>query len=136
MPMKKCSSCGIEVGPRTKTCKCGVVFGSTPIVEQIPQNVSQPEIVEVPKKFSKRKRIVLTPSEKCPFAPEGYKSEEFVTTKSVVQNWARKISDCSDDTVYTVDCIIYWARNYWDLHSPEWYTVRHYIYSAFEPEEN
>jgi hypothetical protein len=135
MPMKKCPNCSVEVGPRTKTCKCGAVFGE----KQIPivvEPVSSPEVFEIPKKSSKRKRIVLTPSEKCPFAPEGYKSEKFVTTKSVVQDWARRIVNSTEDTVYTVDAVMYWARNYWDIHSSEWWVIRNYIYSAFEPEEN
>ena len=137
MPTKRCMNCGNECGPRTKVCKCGTSFDKKPIVvEETPKQEVHDEQKIAPKS-SYSGRVICTPSEACPYSPEGYRVAgwENPASDKVVLEWARKVKNYGKDVAYSVDAVIYWARSYWDVHSTDWYRIRGLIYSAFEPSE-
>lgn len=138
MPTKTCNSCGQESHVRTKVCKCGTAFVKKSVVlenviSDIPEKEPEPQ-VEVVKPVRLKRCTISTPSEVCPFAPQGFKygKWEHAPTDEEIQDWARKVANSSSEVTYLPSAVVYWARSFWEIHDNDWYRVRGLIYSAFE----
>lgn len=139
MPTKTCNSCGQESHVRTKVCKCGTAFVkkvTEKLIPEVPDILEKKPEVAVVKPVRLKRCTISTPSEVCPFAPQGFKygKWEYAPTDQEIQDWSRKVANSSSEVTYLPSAVVYWARNFWEIHDIDWYRVRALIYSAFEPD--
>lgn len=123
MPLKTCSSCQAQVGPRTITCKCGYEFAAKAATPAEPVPVETQDEVE--------DAGIFAAAGPCPLPPTG-------SDEDAILDWACDVRQKCRERGQNIllGALLLWAARFWPIETGEWLRVRNILVREGEALEN